>query len=136
MEQRENWFSRVRRVASNGIYVNGTLRHSHPVRECPICGELFTDGFCKCGGKAGWRQTNCKKCDDNSNALVFRSDEDQYEFFIFCQKCGKWEIVQGLPNKPVRNTGRSIIPPEVGMDDNCPPPLGSPVKPKLELVKG
>lgn len=68
------------------------------------------------------------------NAVVFQTEEDRYEFFIFCQKCNKWELAQGLPKKPERRVKSNY---DLGIDDNCPPPLGSLTKPtvKLELVK-
>ncbi len=123
-----SWFNKVRRGMSIvGITVKGILHHAQPIRECPKCGAVFGNGVCPtCGGTAGWRQTNCLKC-GSMNAFVFQSDVDKYEFFIFCQKCGKWELVQGLPKKPERPTRKSNVP--VGLDENEAPPIGSLTKP-------
>lgn len=130
MTQYISWFNKIRMGMSiKGLTVKGILHHAYPVRECPKCGAVFGDGYCPtCDSSAAWRQTNCLKSKCGSiNAFVFQSDVDEYEFFIFCQKCNKWELVQGLPDKPIRSSRRSNAP--VDMGENEPPPIGSLTKP-------
>jgi hypothetical protein len=70
-----------------------------------------------------WRKTDCRKKDcESHNAFVFQTNEDPEAFFIFCRKCGKFDLVTGLPKLPVRFVS------------NVPPPIGSKTKPTPEEI--
>ena len=139
--QKDSWFVRARRFMSVvGITVNGILHKAVPVRQCPKCGEVWTDGLCPnngCKATAPWRQTPCQKKGCGSiSAVVFRSTTDKFGYFIFCQKCGKYDYVQGVPPKVDRNALYKKAPKAsaegcpVGPEENVPPPVGSLEKPK------
>ncbi len=137
MAKQEHWFVRARRYMSVvGLTVNGILHKAAPIRECPKCGEVWTDGLCPnngCDSTAGWRQTNCQTpgCESIS-AVVFRSTRDRMEFFILCERCGKFKLVQGMPPKPERKKAVKKAAQEsrsISIDENEPPAIGSLEKP-------
>ena len=120
----ESWFKKlINLMSGKGIVRNDTTLHAHPIRVCK-CGVVFGDGHCpKCDSKADWRKTDCRKPGCKShNAFVFGVNEDSEVFFIFCQKCNKFDLVTGLPELPVRFVS------------NTPPPLGSKTKPTKEEI--
>lgn len=135
MAKQDPWFVRARRYMSVvGLTVNGILHKAAPVRECPKCGEVWTDGLCpNCDATAGWRQTNCQTSGCESiSAVVFRSERDRFDFFIMCQRCGKFKLVHGMPPKPERK--KTVKKPaqemrSMDIDENEPPALGSLEKP-------
>jgi hypothetical protein len=117
-----------------GIAINGILHKARPVRQCPKCGEVFGNGVCPtCKGTAGWRQTNCGKC-GSINAFVFQSVTDKYCYFIFCQRCKKYEFVRALPAPPLRYVKKvDSVPNDVVVEE--PPSIGSIDKPAVKADK-
>ena len=120
----ESWFKKlINLMSGKGIVRNDTTLHAHPIRVCK-CGVVFGDGHCpKCDSKADWRKTDCRKPGCKShNAFVFVANEDSETFFIFCQKCNKFDVVDKLPELPVRFVS------------NVPPVIGSKTKPTPEEI--
>jgi hypothetical protein len=121
----ESWFTKkVNGMANTGITIKGITYHGYPVRVCK-CGAIFSDGLCpECDRTADWRKTDCKKDGCKSrNAFVFQTNEDPDVFFIFCQKCNKFDIVDKLPASPAKFVS------------NAPPIIGSKTKPTPEQIE-
>jgi hypothetical protein len=117
-----SWFNKlIGGMANVGIAVKGVLYHAYPIRVCAKCGAVFNNGRCpSCDKTADWRTATCTKSACKShNAFVFQTREDPDVFFIFCKKCNKFDLVRGLPKKPVKYTS------------NVPPPIGSKTKPNV-----
>lgn len=119
-----SWFNKlINLMVGKGITRNDVTLHAYPIRVCK-CGAVFGDGRCpKCNNGVDWRKTDCEKPGCKSrNAFVFQTKEDPDVFFVFCQKCGKFEVVSGLPKPPTKFVS------------NGPPPLGSKTKPTKEEI--
>ena len=121
----ESWFTKkVNGMANIGILVKGILYHGHPTRYCTECKIAFSDGRCpKCGKSVDWRKATCQKVGCGSkNGFVFQTKENPNVFFVFCKKCNKWSIVEGIPPLPTSYVS------------NVPPPIGSKTKPTPEEI--
>jgi len=109
-------------MAGKGITLKGVTYHAYPIRVCK-CGAIFSDGLCpECDKTADWRKTDCKKGCKSRNAFVFQTEEDPNVFFVFCQKCNKFDVVDKLPELPARFVS------------NAPPAIGSKTKPTPEEI--
>jgi len=121
----ESWFTKkVNGMADKGITIKGVTYHGYPIRVCK-CGAIFSDGRCpECGNGADWRKAACTKSPCNShNAFVFQANEDPDVFFVLCQKCNKFTVVDKLPELPTRFVS------------NIPPTIGSKTKPTPEQIE-